>query len=264
MSLKRPPTSPMENQSKKDKYHPHETPSEKIVKVEFLSINGKPYFGQISDEELLFIWIEVFNKSRELLFGVKSTKSLNRNIRAIYKLTAPIKIEDEFPSEHFCYENLLGDGKIEKVSARILNYKKVAEIGQLTKITVRTNFSVEPPGIINWLQKYGTVSSKYNFATNKSTGLYTDEFETEIVLQRHIPEFLPMYGQKTTVEYPGIPKACNKCYRTGHLKRDCTNVAREWIKYVVDLIEEDNIPIEFVGSWINAIKKYKESKNAAQ
>jgi len=256
MSSKRPPTSPIFNMNKKEKFNPHETSKDKIIKVEFDTINGKPYFGQISEEELLFVWISVFKKPRELLFGIKSTKSLTRNVRATFKLTASVKLQEEFPNEHFSYENFLDDGQVEKVTGRILGYKKKAEIGQITKITITTNFGVEPPGILNWLQRYGTVSAKYNFVQNPETGVFTDVFETEICLNRHIPEYLPMYGQKVSVEYPGIEKVCNRCYTPGHMRRECGNSPREWIKFVIDFIKEENIPSELIGSWENAIERY--------
>jgi len=258
MSKKRPPTSPNENMNKKQAatYNPFETAKEKVVKVEFLTINGKPFFGQISEDELIFLWVKVFNKDRDLLFGAISTKSLTRNVRATFKLTTPIKLQDEFPSEHFSYENFLEDGKTERVTGRILGYVAVAEIGKKTQITVKTNFGVEPPGIVNWLQLYGVVSSTYNFRRNPDNGLYSDIFETEITLTKHVPEFLPMYGQKTTVNYPGIERVCNRCYNSGHLKRDCKNSPREWIRFIIDLVEEEKVPINYIGSWEKAVDKY--------
>jgi len=138
---------------------------------------------------------------------------------------------------------------VEKVTCRILGFTKIPDLGQLVKVHIVTNFGVEPPGIINWLQKYGNVSSNYSMLKNETTGLYTDVFETEMVLKRHIHEFLPMYG------YLGIPKVCNKCYRDGHMKRDCKNAAREWIKFVIDLMKEAKIPMEMVGTWEGAIKR---------
>lgn len=259
MTSKRPPTSPISNMNKKGTVNPHETSKDKLIKVEFETINGKPYFGQISEEELLYVWITVFKKPRELLFGVKSTKSLTRNVRATFKLTASVKLHEEFPNENFCYENFLDDGQTERITGRILGYKKKAELGQITKITVTTNFGVEPPGILNWLQRYGTVSAKYNFAKNSETGVYTDVFETEICLSRHIPEYLPMYGQKVTIAYPGIEKVCNKCYVSGHMRRECGNPTREWIKFVIDYIKEEKIPEELIGSWDSAIERYQNA-----
>jgi len=183
MPVKRQPTSPMENTNKKPNFHPFETNKDKVVKIEFLTLNDKPYYGQVLDEELIFIWTTVWKKPRDLLFGVKSTKSLNRLVRAVSKLTAPIKLSEEFPAENFSYENFLDDGTSEKITGRILGMTKIAELGQATKITVSTNFGVEPPGVINWLQLYGTVSSTYSMIKNEETGLFTDVFQTEIILQ---------------------------------------------------------------------------------
>jgi len=260
MSNKRLATSPIFKMAKKPpQSNPNETEKDKIVKVEFCTINGKPYFGQITEEELLYIWISVFNKPRDLLFGVKSSKSLTRNVRATFKLTAPIKLHEEFPSENFTYENYLTDGQAEKVTGKILGYKKIAELGKLTQITVVTNFGVEPPGIILWLQRYGTVSANYSFVKNPDTGLYSDTFETEIVLEKHVPEYLPMFGQKVTVSYPGIEKMCNRCYTIGHLRRDCRNPVKEWIKHIIDFIDSEKIPPELIGTWDAAIARFKNA-----
>lgn len=259
MSLKRQPNSPMESTNKKPSYNPFETSKDKVVKIELSTINGKPYYGQVSDEELLFIWVSVFKKSRDLLFGVKSSKSMTRNVRATFKLAAPIKLNEEFPSENFSYENYLDDGATEKVVGKVLGLIKTADIGQSTKITVATNFDVEPPGVINWLSRYGAVSSKYSIVKNEETGLFTDIFETEIILSRHVHEFLPMYGQKTTISYPGIPKVCNKCYVAGHMRRECGNPERTWIEFVIDLINKEGIEPDMVGSWAAAITRYQNA-----
>jgi len=53
-----------ENPNKKEKYNPFETDKEKVIKIEFLTINDRPYFGQILDEELMFVWVEVLKKVR--------------------------------------------------------------------------------------------------------------------------------------------------------------------------------------------------------
>jgi len=259
MSNKRSATSPAGNMSKKDKdiINPHETAKEKVVKIELVSINGKPFFGQISEEEILYIWLTVFEKPRELLFGGISSKSLTRNVRVTFKLTAPIDLFKEFPSEHFSYEKFLGEAA-EKVEGRILGYVKIATLGQPTLIEISTNFGVEPPGILNWLQRYGVTSSKYSFKKNDA-GFYTDVFVIEVTLHRHVPEFLPMYGQKVVINYPGIPKVCVKCYRSGHMKRACNNPQRLWIDFISDLVEEENVPADYIGSWGKAIENHKNA-----
>jgi hypothetical protein len=239
----------------------HETSLDALVKIELVSINGKPFYGQVSDEELLYIWLEVFKRRKDELFGITSSKTLTRNIRAIYKLNSPVKLQDIYSSETFRYEKFLDGGESEEIVGKILGYDalKPAQLGELTKVTVKTNFGVEPSGVLAWLSLYGTVTSHHDFKTNPSSGLKTDIFEAEIILKKHIEEYLPMFGQKTLVHYPGIERMCNRCYTSGHLRRDCNNVKRDWIVYVIGLVEDGGIKDELIGTWSKAVARWKKA-----
>jgi hypothetical protein len=274
---KRAYSSPKENMSKRivDKPTPqkqvtpqappqvHETAPEKLVKIELLTLNDKPYLGQVSEDELIYIWTRVLNKKIEDLFGVTSSRTLNRNIRATFKLKAPIKIQDAFDGPDFAYEKFLDDGSSERITGKILGFNnaKAVEIGELTKITVKTNLGVEASGVLNWLKLYGTVttSGHHDFRVSETSGLRTDVFEAEIVLKKHVEEYLPMYGQKTQVYYPGIPRMCNRCYTSGHLRRECGNQKKDWIAHVRDLVRENKIDKELIGTWSAAIARWKSA-----
>lgn len=237
-----------------------ETPLDKLVKIEMLTINGRPYFGQISDDELIYIWVKVFNRSKDELFGVKGTKSLNRLVRATYKLNVPLKLKDICPSEGFTYEKFLEDNKVEVVTARILGYNstKPVELGQKATILVKTNYGVEIEGVVNWIKLFGNVFSQ-TYVKNEDTGLMSDVVEIEVVLRDHVPEYLPIYGQKCLVMYPGIPKLCNKCYTFNHYRKECNNHQRDWIEYVIQLCKDRKISHEYIGSWKNAIQRWQNA-----
>jgi hypothetical protein len=238
----------------------HQANPETLIKVEFLSINDKPFYGQVSDDELLYVWITVFGRKKEELFGLTSTKSLTRNVRATFKLKEPIRLSEITERPDFGYEKFLDDGKVEVITGKFIGFgPKPAEIGDFVKITARTGFNIEPAGILNWLKLYGQPSTKGDYLTNERTGLKTDVFECEIVLRRHIEEYLPIYGQKVQINYQGIPKQCNRCYIVGHLRRDCCNLKRDWIAYVSDLIEDNGIKEEMVGSWRIALERWRSS-----
>ncbi len=241
-----------------------ETDPDCLLKIELLTINDKPYFGTATDDELIYIWVNVLGRKFEELFGVTSTRTLTRHVRATYKLKTPIRQEvfESLDGPDFRYEKFLDDGQSEVISGRILAFgaSKPAELGELIKVSVKTNFGVEPTGVLNWLKLYGTVSSsEHNFvSTNKTTGLRSDLFVAEIVLKKHIEEYLPMYGQKVQVNYNGIPRMCNRCYLTGHLRRDCNNKKKEWLAYVSDLVEA-GVKTELIGSWKAAITRWKNA-----
>jgi hypothetical protein len=266
---KRLATSPRENMAKNVRKNSqtspatasHESDLNTVVKIELLTLNGKPYLGQVTDDELVYIWVTVLNRKREELFGVTSTKTLMRNVRATYKLVTPTPLEDLFESGDFAYEKYLDDGSQEKVTGKILGFgaSKAAEIGDLVKVLVRTNFLVEPSGVLNWLKLYGVpTSTKGGFQTNATTGLKNDVFEVELILKHHIPEYLPMYGQKVQVFYPGIPRTCNRCFKVGHLRRDCQNIKKDWVQYIVELLD-GGLNLELIGSWKNAVKRWKDA-----
>jgi hypothetical protein len=240
----------------------HEANKDTLVKIELLTINNKPFFGHISDDELIYIWVNVLNRRREELFGVTSTKTLTRNVRATYKLYEPVKIHDVFGQEVFSYRKCLDDGTTEEVTGKILGYgsEKPVKLGELTKITVKTGFGIEASGVINWLKLYGTVASQHGYKTNPETGLKTDVFETEIVLKKHVEEFLPMYGVKAQVHYGGIPRMCNRCYMSGHIRRECNNRKKDWIEFVASLVDGGVDP-ELLGSWNAAITRWKNANS---
>jgi hypothetical protein len=242
MSLygKRQATYPKENEMKKGSGQNHETDPETLVKIEFDTINGKPFLGQTTDDELLYIWVKVFERSREELFGVVSTKSLTRNVRAMFKLRVATKLKDIFKSPNFSYEKYLDDGGVEVITGKILGYDacKPVEIGERTKVTVKAGFGVEPSGIIAWLRLFDTIEGGHSYVESVA-GVKSDVLEVEITLKKHVNEYLPMYGTKAIVSYPGIPRMCNRCYQAGHLRRECNNRKRDWIEYVISLVEDE-------------------------
>jgi hypothetical protein len=263
---KRSAVSPKENMPKKAQATKvsHETDPNTIVKVELESINEKPYFGQVSDDEILYIWCDVFKRSKDELFGTASTKTLTRNVRITFKLLAPIVITEFAKGPNFRYEKYHDDGVTDVITGRIIGYGNLrpVELGEVTKVTVKTNFGVEALGIVNWLKLYGTVAPQWGFTTNPNTGLKTDIFETEICLKKHIEEYLPIHGQKCQVNYPGIPRQCNRCYGVGHMRRECNNTKKDWIEYVRDLVA-GGVKLEYVGTWSKAIERFENANLAA-
>jgi hypothetical protein len=263
---KRNATSPKENMAKHLKARSsvsvsHEADLDTIVKVEFETINGKPFLGQISDDELVYLWVKVFNRKKEELFGVTSTKTLTRNVRATFKLNSPTKLSEIFEAGNFSYERCHEDGSQLVIVGKIIGFgaQKPAEIGDVVQVTVRTNFLVEASGVLNWLKLFGTISAnKGGFQTSTVTGLKSDIYEVELKLKTHINEYLPMYGQKAQVFYPGIPRVCNRCYVPGHLRRDCQNIKKDWLAYVVELLDGGLDP-ELIGKWQGAAQRWREA-----
>jgi len=235
-----------------------------VVKIELLTINNRPYFGEVSDDEQLYIWMSVLGRKKEEISGAFATKSLSRLVRITYRLVTPIKLREIYCTETFKYDKILDDDAFETITGRLLGYNcvKHVELGQRALITVKTNFGVEPEGVTNWLKLYGNVISQ-RYLKNKETDLDTDVIEAEVVLKEHIPEYLPMYGQKCQVSYAGIPKLCNNCFMFNHYRKECKNKKMDCVEYIIQLIMDQKISHELVGTWKNAMKRWEDANSDA-
>ena len=84
----------------------------------------------------------------------------------------------------------------------------------------------------------------------------TGTYKTKVKFFSLPPQYLPIYGQKVRLHYQGVKKMCTRCYKTGHIKRDCENESTSWITYVKSFMEKNpGIPIEMYGRWWNVIQR---------
>jgi len=225
------------------------------VVIEAVGINEEVFYGSLSEEELLFIWEKILARNRAEIFGMSYKRSLKRNFRATFILTHKCELSEIYPRSSFSHKRKKDGAPDDLIHCNIIGFNQVkpAELGSLTKITATTNdFTVLPAEILPWLAMFGTVGSKYDYVKN-SLGIRTDVIETEIKLNKHIPEFLPAGGRKIQVEYPGIPKMCIRCYKTGHLRRNCRSPKVEWIDRVAAMRATKEFPDNMFGNWINVL-----------
>jgi len=225
-----------------------------------IGINDKLFYGSLAECEILYVWEKVLGRSREDIFAMSYSRSLTRNFKVTIKLNENLLPSEVYPEANFVYyrksletpEDPNAEPKDDAIHCRIIGYDSLrpVELGQLTRITVKTNdFSVTPKDILEWLGKYGSVSVNHDYEKN-SLGIRTDVFETEIALARHIPEYLPIAGRKVQVSYPGIPKSCNNCFQTGHLKRNCKLKKRDWLERVAEIRKAEGFDDSMFGGWI--------------
>jgi len=101
-------------------------------------------------------------------------------------------------------------------------------------------------------------------------GIGTDEWIVDIKLNQHIPEQLPIKGNRALVYYPGIPKQCKTCFETGHIASTCNNGKEDYLNYIVRFLKSGHFDEPMIGGWIDALKKYhpeynrKDSKDLRQ
>jgi hypothetical protein len=243
---------------------PKDATSGSLFRFEVVGINDKKFYGSLTELEIVYVWEKVLGRSKDEIFAMSYNRSLTRNFKVTFKLAIQADPADIYPEPTFEFRRSRPDaseGEVDYdvIQCKILGYLTVkpAEIGQYTRVTVKTNdFAIEPKQITQWLAKFGSVNAIFDYEKN-SVGLRTDVFETEILLRQHIPEHLPIAGRKVLVSYPGIPKSCNNCYQVGHLKRNCHSKKRDWLHRVAELRASGNFEDELFGGWIPILDQAK-------
>ncbi len=238
-----------------------ENPNGSLFRFEVIGINDKLFYGSLAECEIINIWEKVLGRSRDEIYAMSYNRSLTRNFKVTFKLNIDAIPREIYPEACFTYyRKSKPDAKEDEddaIHCKIIGYDNVkpVELGQLTRITAKTNdFAVSSEEIVAWLSKFGSVSANHDYERN-SLGLRSDVFETEIVLARHIPEYLPIAGRKIQISYPGIPKACNNCYQTGHMKRNCKSKKVDWLDRVAEIRKSGEFDDSLFGGWISILDR---------
>jgi len=255
-NFKRPATSPIFKMAKKNQTQltplPAEPKNDSVILIDIVELNGKEYFGDISDDDVLYIWLEVFKRKIDELVGTKTFRNINRQTRISFKLNKPTTPAQFYPTSTFTFEKNLDCIDIFKGVIIGHGNQRRLELGVRGIIKVTTFFKVEAPHVIAWLCHFGQVSAEYRIVKN-SCNINTDVTEFEVVLHTHVPEYLPIYGHKIAVFYPGMPRVCNNCYKTGHVRKLCKSPKALWIDYVEYLLKSGEFEVEIFGNWVDII-----------
>jgi len=261
MSKKRLAFSPPENPRNQKKFNmapkklaDPQSEGTRII-IETFGINDVEFFGTLTDEELIFIWEKILQRSVAEIFGMKTKRSMARHFRAIFVLNSKLDLDKTNLSEVFVYRRKKPDAKteddVDNIHCRLIGFDRPrpAEIGQLVRVTASTvEFMVSPNDIIAWLSKFGSVNTHFQYVKN-AVGIRTDVIETEIHLKSHIPEYLPIGGKKVLINYPGIKRMCINCYREGHMKRNCKGRRVEWLSKVEEMRKSGLYEDSLFGEW---------------
>jgi len=95
-----------------------------------------------------------------------------------------------------------------------------------------------------------------------SDNIGTDEWIVDVELSQHIPEQLPIKGNRALVYYPGIPRQCKTCFETGHIAPKCPNGKEDYLNYVVRFLKSGHFDERMIGGWLDALKKYHADYNS--
>jgi len=109
---------------------------------------------------------------------------------------------------------------------------------------------------VHFPQIVSKTSSFFRVSTD-SDGIEDDDLEVDLLISKHIPEVLPIKGQRIKIYYPGINVLCLKCYKAGHYKWDCPSQYKtNWLEFVYKFYKSDKVSDEMLGSWVDTLNQY--------
>lgn len=226
-----------------------------IVHLEITHCNGEKFWGLLPDSVMRKIWTHTFRRPMKEIETHNFKQIKNHCLKINFELKVPTKLSEICPTPefNFSYETL---GKRQLMFGKIRDYStlvRTPKIGDTVVVTVlRTVSEVKADQIKSWLEHFGTLIDKHYYDQD-SEGNKTGNFHVKLQLKHYIPEFLPIFGLKARIYFPGMIKQCTKCYRIGHLQRACTKEKIQWIDFVERLLDTGIYPKSIFGSWIEVI-----------
>ncbi|MBF0208788.1 MAG: hypothetical protein HQK53_18135 [Oligoflexia bacterium] len=109
----------------------------------------------------------------------------------------------------------------------------------------------------DWLVHFGEILSPIEPEIEKvnEQTIGTGRLRVKMKLEIHVPQFVPIYGQKVKFHYRGIKKLCTSCYNTGHYRAECDNEKIMWLTYVALFMERfPEIEKEMYGKWASFLE----------
>jgi len=121
----------------------------------------------------------------------------------------------------------------------------------------------------DWLVHFGTLLTELQPETESIGGhaIGTGRLKVKMKLESHIPQLVPIHGQKVRFYYRDIKKLCTNCYNSGHYKSDCNNEKKQWLTFVADFMEKfPEIDKTMYGKWAtiieNEVRRVQQGKDS--
>ena len=262
------------------------------ITVDVTTIDGRLLKDHLTDTEMAMVYVKMGLK-RANLNGI--SQGFSTHPVYSYRLKREINITKDIPNpDGAITRTSVGPDGLEIEQTIAYSTRDVPRVhiaSAMPKIntqkTIRwvrlenTQYSIDEEEMKTWLNRYGTVETSIgedprhldpipkvlvdsedrnekdsDDSSDEFGDLGNGNFKAKVNLKTQIPQYLPMYGQKVKIYYPGIQKMCVKCYSGGHIKRDCTNQKREWVDYIMQYMNENpEIPDEEYGKWADIAKK---------
>jgi len=87
--------------------------------------------------------------------------------------------------------------------------------------------------------------------TKDKDGLNTKSITAMLILEQHIPEWIPMYGCKVRAYYHRMLLQCINCWELVHFSKCCKNDKKDWKGYIKALFKTGKLKKkEMFGTWL--------------
>ncbi len=224
-----------------------------VIQIEITHSGRRTFDGVLPNSVLREIWTKVFGRKLEEIEVYNFRQFPGRCLRVTFQLKQPVKIESIYPTPDFnFFHKTIGLSHL--LIGKILGYHTVPEpkLGEEILLTVLKNSDISAKQILLWLGHFGETIGDHYYEKD-AEGIPTGAFHVKFVLEHHIPEYLPMFGQKIRVFYAGMQRQCSNCYRSGHFKKECTRQRTDWIGYIERLLDTGLYSEDLFGNWIDVV-----------
>jgi len=126
-------------------------------------------------------------------------------------------------------------------------------------ITIDGNFTImdNEDLLRDWLVHFGKIISEFESETEKigDHTIATGRIKVKMVLTDHIPQLVPIHGQKVKFYYRDIKKLCTNCFEIGHYRANCNKERRQWLTFVAQFMERfPEIEKQMYGRWATLLE----------
>ena len=218
-----------------------EGPFRDEVVVEILTLNGTNYVGTVTPVEARsMIYQGALGLDQSNLASINI--GFNRVRTVTFKLRQQIDLDDLYQREFFEIERRAGQ-EVHLITCKIRGVRNPAnrlattarpsgvpaplDDGSRTIRIIGCEFRLSESEILSWLSCFGEVLSEITEEQFESEGLDPDlppvgngVYNVRMRLKMDLPNWLPMYGKKICVEYPGARRQCSGCYGY-HARKFC-------------------------------------------
>jgi hypothetical protein len=217
---------------------------EKEIKVRPISYNGRAFSGFVTHcEAVNNIYQEGMKLKTNNLHGVSFIRNESDDLTIVFKLRT--RIEQESLQGRFDYQRRNKAGHFDWISCvvdspHLQGNKSHANFYKHVKIE-GCGYQLSEEELTKWLKLYGKVIEPVEEETFEEleggerfgNGRYT----VKMIIEREIPELIPMFDQKVKIHYNGIKKICKNCL-TYH-KSKCQLQRAKWSDYVEEFTRDN-------------------------